>query len=456
MTFLIDLFDNLSRIEIGLIGFAVLFFLLAIRTPVATAMLVVGLFGGIILTNPRAAMSTLGAETFVIATNFNLVVIPLFVLMGNIAGVSGMSRDLYDAAYAWVGHWRGGLASSTIVGCAGFAALSGSSLASAVTMGRVSLPQMQRYKYSDSLATGSIAAGGTLGILIPPSTGFVIYAILTDESIAQLFIAGIIPGLLLTGLFVLAIMILTTINPSLGPRGEKASFPLRFRTLGRAFWIIGIILLTIGGIYGGWFSIVEASAVGAFLAFIVAISRRAMGRSNLVLVLTQTVRTTATSFFILIGAHVFIPFVALTGIPGEIVRMIAEMDASPLAVLAVILVFYVILGTFLEGLAILILTLPIVVPIIEQMGFSLVWWGVIMVIVLEMGLISPPVGVNVFVVKGIAPEVPMNDIFKGILPFWVAMAVAIAMLVAWPELAMYLPCQAFDLTIPGLHFCGGP
>ncbi len=434
----------MSETEIGVIGLLALFALLAIRMPVATSMIVVGFIGTWVLNGAPAALTTLSGETFAIATFFNLSVIPLFVLMGNLAGVSGMSRDLYDAAYAWVGHWRGGLASSTIVGCAGFAALSGSSLASAVTMGRVSLPQMRRFKYDDRLATGSIAAGGTLGILIPPSTGFVIYAILTEESIGRLFMAGILPGLMLTALFVLAIYMMTRLQPSLGPAGPAVSFGERMKALRRATPIVGIVVITIGGIYGGVFTPVEAAGVGAFLAFVVAFARRSLDLARIKQVLLQTMRTTATSFLILIGAHIFIPFMALSGIPRDLAAFLIGLNLGDLGILIVILAAYIVLGTFLEGFAILVLTLPIVFPLIVELGFSPIWFGVVMVIVLEMGLISPPVGVNVFVVKGIADDVPMRHIFIGILPFWLAMIVALAVLVAVPDIALLLPNTMFN------------
>ena len=434
----------MSETEIGIAGLIALFVLLAIRMPVATSMIIVGFIGTWVLNSAPAALTTLSGETFAIATFFNLSVIPLFVLMGNLAGVSGMSRDLYDAAYAWVGHWRGGLASSTIVGCAGFAALSGSSLASAVTMGRVALPQMRRFNYDDRLATGCVAAGGTLGILIPPSTGFVLYAILTEESIGRLFMAGVLPGLMLTALFVMAIYVMTRLKPSLGPAGPLHSLRERLLALRRASPIVGIIAVTIGGIYGGVFTPVEAVGVGAFLALAVALVRRSLDLERFKQVLLQTMRTTATSFLILIGAHIFIPFMALSGIPRDLAGFLIGLNLGDLGILVVILASYVVLGTFLEGFAILVLTLPIVFPLIVELGYSPIWFGVVMVIVLEMGLISPPVGVNVFVVKGIAEDVPMRKIFVGILPFWLAMIVALAILVAVPEIALFLPNTMFN------------
>ncbi len=433
----------MTGIEIGLLGFLALFVLLAIRVPVGTAMMAVGFFG-ILAINPRGALPVLAGEVFSISTVYSLTILPLFVLMGNLAGVSGMSRDLYDAAHGWFGHFRGGLASSTIVGCAGFSALSGSSLASAVTMGRVALPEMQRYRYDNALATGSIAAGGTLGILIPPSAGFVVYAILTEVSIGRLFMAGVLPGILLSGLFILAIWLMTVWKPHLAPAGADPS-PMadRVRALGQASWIIGIIVITIGGIYLGVFSAVEAAGIGAFLAFLVALLRRSLTWSSAREVLAHSLRSTATTFFILMGAFVFTPFVALSGIPFALTDMLEGLGADRYTVLIIILAVFIVLGTFLEGFAILVLALPLVQPIMEAYGFNMVWFGVLMVIVLEMGLISPPVGINVFVVKGVAPDVPMNTIFRGIWPFWFAMLLAIAILILIPDIALLLPNTMF-------------
>ena len=428
----------------GVVGIIALFVLLLLRMPVAMVMLVIGFVGTAALNGLPAAYSSLAGESFEIASFFELSVIPLFVLMGNLAGVSGMSRDLYNAAYSWMGHWRGGLASATIGGCAGFAAMSGSSIASAVTMGRVSLPEMKRFNYDDSLATGAVAAGGTLGILIPPSTGLVIYAFLTEQSIAKLFMAGILPGLLLASLFIVAIFVVTRLKPESGPAGHSNSWQEKFGALKNSGAIVFIVLATIGGIYGGVFTPVEAAAVGAFLSFLVAVKRKSLNRENLRFVLLQTIRTTATTFMILIAAHVFIPFMALSEVPQNLVSFLVGLDVGALGIIAIVLLTYIVLGTFLEGLAMLVLTLPIVFPLVTEVGFNPIWFGVIVVIVLEMGLISPPVGVNVFVVKGIAPDVPMGRIFRGIWPFWFAMAVCLAILVAFPDIAMFIPNSMFD------------
>jgi tripartite ATP-independent transporter DctM subunit len=429
----------MSATLIGIIGLLGLFTLLAIRTPVAIAMIIVGVIGTWVLNGWQASMSTLVDESFVIASTYELIVIPLFVLMGNLASISGMSADLYRAAYAWVGHWRGGLASATIVSCAGFAALSGSSVASAVTMGRVALPEMRRYNYDNRLATGCIAAGGTLGILIPPSTGFVIYAILTEESIGRLFLAGVLPGLLLTVLFMISIYIQTRINPALGPAGPRTDLAGRVKSLVDASAMIGIVVMVIGGIYGGVFTPTEAAGVGAFLAFLLTVLRRKINFDSMSTVLLQTVRTSALSFLILIGAHIFNPFLALTQIPEDLAKLLIDVELPRYAIMLILMAAYIVLGTFLEGFAMLVLTLPIVHPLILGLGYDPIWFGVVMVIVLEMGLISPPVGVNVFVVKGVAEDVPLRDIFAGIIPFWIAMAVCLVILLIFPEIALFLP-----------------
>ena len=428
---------------IALIGFLALFFLLFIRMPVGLAMMLVGTVG-IYLIRERAAIPKLAGEIFNEASNFPLTIIPLFVLMGNLAGVSGMSRDLYDAAHSWLGHLKGGLASATVVGCAGFSALSGSSLAAAITMGRVALPEMQRHKYHNGLATGSIAAGGTLGILIPPSAGFVIYAILTEESIGRLFLAGVLPGLMLTLLFIVAIWIVVTLNPGKAPQSASMEpWGDRLRTLLRAGWIIGIIVLTIGGIYTGIFSAVEAAGIGAALAFIVTIIRGALTWQNMVSVFNGTLKASGTLFLILFGAFVFKTFIGFTGLTLTLAEWVDAQNFSGLEIVIAFLIMFIVLGTFMEGFAILVLTIPLIQPIIEPLGVDMIWFGVLMVICLEMGLISPPVGVNVFVVKGIAQGVPLNTIFAGIWPFWFAMLASVIILIIFPDIALLLPNTMF-------------
>ena len=428
---------------LALLGFGALFILLFIRMPVGVAMLLVGTVG-IWMIREKAALPKLAGEIFAEASNYPLTIIPLFVLMGNLAGVSGMSRDLYDAAHSWLSHLKGGLASATVVGCAGFSALSGSSLAAALTMGRVSLPQMQRYNYHNGLATGSIAAGGTLGILIPPSAGFVIYAILTEESIGRLFMAGVLPGLLLTMMFILAVWIVVSLDPSKAPGGgTRNPLSVRMRALGRSGWIIGIIVLTIGGIYTGVFSAVEAAGIGALLALLVTIIRGKASWQNIREVTESTLKSSGTVFMILFGAFVFKTFVGFTAVTYDLSLWVEAQGFSGIQVVIAFLAIFIILGMFMDGFAILVLTVPFVQPIIEPLGINMIWFGVLMVIVLEMGLISPPVGLNVFVVKGIAPDVPMGVIFRGIWPFWFAMLAAVCCVLLLPELALLLPNTMF-------------
>ena len=446
----------ISMTLLGIFGLLALFILLALRMPVALSMLAVG-FVGTIIANAnkfmaigmasdqawargwKIAYSNLAGETFEAASNFNLLVIPMFVLMGNLAGVSGMSNDLFTAAYRWMGHLRGGLASATIAACAGFAALSGSSLASAVTMGRVALPEMKRYKYADSLSTGSVAAGGTLGFLIPPSGGMIIYAVLTEQSVGRLFMAGVIPGIILTLLFIGAIYLVVARNPEAGPPGERSSRADRRESLLRAAPILGVVLLTIGGMYTGFFTPVEASSVGAFLTFVVAAWRRSLTAQASSEVILQTMSATATVFLIIIGAFVFIPFMSMTELPAQLVSILTSLPIGDVGILFLIILAYIFLGMFLESIAMLVLTIPVVIPIAVGLNWDLIWFGIIVVIVLEMGMISPPVGINVFIVKSIAPDVPMGQIFRGIWPFWFAMVVMLVLLVFFPKIALFLP-----------------
>lgn len=450
---------------LGVLGLVALFALLALRFPVALAMILVGVVGTVVATANRflllgmssdqafarglkTAMSNLSGEAFEAASNYNLLVIPMFVLMGNLAGVSGMSADLFNAAYRWMGHMKGGLASATIAACAGFAALSGSSLAAAITMGRVALPEMKKFNYSDSLATGSVAAGGTLGFLIPPSGGMIIYAVLTEQSIGRLFMAGVIPGVVLTLLFIGAIYLTVLRRPEAGPPAERASWPDRRDALAAALPFVAVVGITIGGMYTGFFTPVEASSVGALLTLLVALYRRSLNITAIREVILQTLKASATVFLIIIGAFIFIPFMSLTELPGQLVSLLTSLSIGDYGILLIIILIYMFLGMFLEGIAMLVLTIPVVLPIIAALDFGfdpsmadmkMIWFGIIVVVVLEMGMISPPVGLNVFVVKSIAPGVPMGQIFRGIWPFWFAMALMLLLLAVFPQIATFLP-----------------
>lgn len=428
----------------GFIGLATLLVLLAIRIPVGFAMFLVGFVGICVLKGWNAAMSLLSSETFTLASSSELVVVPLFILMGNVATATGMSRQLYTAAYAMIGHIRGGLASATVVGCGGFAALSGSSVASALTMGKVSLSEMERFKYDPRLSTGVVAAGGTLGILIPPSTGFVIFAILTEQSIGRLFLAGVFPGLLLLTMFVLAVSLICWIKPELGPRGPRSSSAERLRALTGALPILLVIVVTIGGIYGGLFSPVEAAGVGAALVVIYGIVTRSLSFAAFWHCARSSVVTTATVMLILIGAHMINPFLALSHVPAFVGGTLVALDLPVLGILALMLLMYLILGCFLEGFAMLVLTLPIFFPVVLQLGIDPIWFGVLVVLTLEMGLISPPVGINVFIVKSVAPKVALGDIFRGVTPFWFAMLFTLIVLIAFPQISLFLPNTMFN------------
>lgn len=433
----------MSEVMIGIFGIAGMFALLALRVPVAMSMLAAGFFGTWALHGQRSAVAVLSSETFSAVSSYSLIVIPLFILMGNIASAAGFSRGLYELAYAWVGRFRGGLASASILGCAGFSAVSGSSVATAVTIGRVAIPEMNRYGYSNGLATGSVAAGGTLGFLIPPSTGFVLYSILTEQSLGRLFMAGILPGLLLTVLFIGAIAITTTLDPKAGPNGEVVPFRDRFERLIGAAPLISVIFISIGGIYAGVFTPVEAAGVGAFLVLTFALIGRKLDLKDLHSAFLDTVKTSTMLYVIVIGAGIFSPFLALTGIPQGLADVLSGIGLGPLGTLIVILLAYVVLGMFMDALSMLVITIPIVFPIILSLGYDPIWFGVIAVIVIEMGMITPPVGINVFVVKGIAPTVPMATIFRGVLPFWFAMLVALVLLIAFPQLALFIPESMF-------------
>lgn len=433
----------MSDLMIGLGGLAIMFALMVFRMPVGMAMLAAGYFGTVLISGARSANALLVTETFSAASNYSLTVIPLFILMGNIASVAGFSSRLYEAAFAWVGFLRGGLASASIIGCAAFAAVSGSSVATAVTIGKVALPEMKRFRYSDALATGAIAAGGTLGFLIPPSTGFVLYAILTEESIGQLFMAGILPGLLLTALFMAAVALVTLKDPEAGPRGEWVSISKRMRALMRALPLVTVIIVSIGGIYLGVFTPVEAAGIGAGLVILMAIGMRKLDWSMLKQAVSDTVGTTAMLYLIVIGASVLNPFLALTHVPAMLGEAMTSAGLGPYGVLLLIIIAYLVLGMFMDGLAMLVVTIPIFFPIITGLGFDPIWFGVVAVIVIEMGMITPPVGLNVFVVKSVAQDVPMATIFRGVIPFWIAMAVCLLAVIVFPQIALTIPSAMF-------------
>jgi len=423
----------------ALLGFAVMLALAFARVPIALAMAITGFGGLAILKGINPAMSSVAATLWESGFQITLSVIPLFILMGNFVTKAGMARELYRAAHTFVGHFRGGLAMSTILACAGFGAICGSSIATAATMTKVAYPSMKEVGYSDELATGSIAAGGTLGILIPPSTIMVIYGIMTETNIGKLFAAGVLPGLLAVTLLCLAVQFITWRNPAAGPRDKRATWGERLRAIGDIWGVVVLFAVVMGGIYGGIFTATEGAGIGAFGAFIFALARRALTWKVLYAVLTESARTTSMLFMILIGALIFANFINFTSMPNDLKDFVAQYQISPMMVMVGICIIYVLLGTAMEELSMILLTVPVFFPLVVSMGFDPVWFGIIIVVVVEIGLISPPVGMNMFVVRSLLPQVSTATIFRGVTPFAIADVVRLGILVAFPAISLYLP-----------------
>jgi tripartite ATP-independent transporter DctM subunit len=428
----------MNPVIVGLLGIVILLLLLFFEVHIGVAMGLVGLVGFMYLTSPEQGFSLLGMLAYSNMASYDLTVLPLFIAMGMLASSSGMAQELYDAAYKWVGSLRGGLAIATVATCAGFSAVSGTSVGTAATISPIALPQMKKYGYDDSLATGSVAAGGTLGILIPPSTLLIFYGILTETSVGALFIAGIVPGVLLSLLFVLVIYIVTKRNANLGPSGPKTTLEEKLGVLKNTWPTLTLFLVVIGGLYAGVFTATEAGGAGAFAALIIGIVRRRLGWRSLRSALLETMRTTAMIVFMLIGAFIFNVFLAISRLPVEISSILSELDVNRYVILLGIVGIYVICGCIMDMFAMLILTVPIFFPLMVTLGFDPVWFGVTVVIMMEQALITPPVGLNVFVIKGMAKDVPISKIFAGIIPFWLAMLVCVILLAVFPQIALFL------------------
>lgn len=429
----------MTPVTVGVFGLIVMAVLIMIRVPIGCAMGLVGLAGFSILSSPDAAFSMLGMVVYQTVSSYALTVIPLFFLMGQLAGQSGMGVELYRAVHRWTGFLPGGLAMATIGACAGFSAISGSSLATAATIGAVALPEMKRFRYDDALATGCVAAGGTLGILIPPSTVMVVYAILTGQPVGTLFIAGIIPGVTLTGLFLLTIFLWSRKRHSISHQSSRFSFAEKWASLRDTGSVFLTFALVVGGLYGGWFTPTEAAAAGALIVLVIIFTKRRLTWKLLAGSLTETALTTAMIFAILIGANIFGYFMTLSDLPPTLTAWVTDTGMNRYATLGIICLVYVVLGCILEGFAIMFLTLPIVFPMVTAMGFDPIWFGVLMILLIEMGLITPPVGINVFVISGIAKDVPMATIFRGIVPFFIAILICVVLLFLFPQLALFLP-----------------
>ena len=421
-------------------GLVIMLLLVFWGMPIGFSMLIAGLMGTAYFLGVAVALTQAVITFYGLISNYTMSVLPFFILMGGFAAVSGMSGDLYRFAEKWLRGMPGGLALATILGCAGFASICGSSAATAATMGQVALPEMRRYKYDDALSTGCVAAGGTLGFLIPPSAAFIIYAIITEQSPGWLLIAGFLPGLLLTLAFMVIIIIKVKLNPAIAPSSrETVTWGDKFKSL-RTVWVVALIfLLVVCGMYFGVFTPTEAGAVGAFGLFISAIIRRKLSLRILFKTVMETINTTCMIFIILFGAYVFNDFIALSGVPGLLIGAVSELTISPYLVLLLILVVFLILGCFIESIPMMILLVPFVLPIIVDLGFSPLWFGVICILLVEAALITPPIGMNVFILSGVAKDVPTNEIFRGSFPFLAAIVFVILLLIPFPQIATFLP-----------------
>jgi C4-dicarboxylate transporter DctM subunit len=435
----------MGGIETGIAGIILMLVLLAARMPVGIAMATAGLLGVTVIYGGNIApvIGVMAIAPFSTGNSFVFTAIPMFILMGSIAYRADISAEMFDTARKWIGHWPGGLASATIGACAVFAAASGSSVATAAAMGTITVPEMRNHGVSSGLASGVVAAGGTLGILIPPSLAMLIYAMVTDQSMGRLLIAGIVPGVLLVAMFLLTVFIWSKVRPGDAPRGEVFAWGERIRSL-RGILGIGLLsILVMGGIYGGFVTPTEAAAVGAFGSFVIAAAKGKLTWRTIVDSLDDTVRTTCMVFLIIIGAHIFNVLLATSQLPTALSAWLNSLPLPAHGILLLILVMYVILGCVLDVLAMIVLTVPIVFPTLMALDFDPIWFGVIIVLVMEMALITPPVGMNVYVIKGIAPDIPLGKIFRGVAPFLLAQVAVIALLILFPGIATWLPNAMF-------------
>jgi len=424
---------------VGLIGIAFLFILMFLRMPVGFVMAAVGFVGFGYTVSFDASMSMVAKDLFSVFGSYSLTVIPLFVFMGQLAYHSGISSRLFNAAYKFIGHWPGGLAVATVGACAAFAAICGSTNATAATMGAATLPEMKRYNYKPELATGVVAAGGSLGILIPPSVIFMVYGISTEQSIGSLFMAGLVPGLLLTILFVLTIIIWAHLRPELGPKGPRFSLREKWQSLSGLIETLILFIAIMGGLFLGIFTPTEAGAIGACGTLILALAGRNLTMQGFLAAIFETTRISCMILVIVAGATIFGHFLAVTRIPYDIAQVVSEIDLPRWGIMLIIIAVYLIGGCIIDSLALIMLTIPIFYPVILLLGYDPIWFGVIMVLVTQIGVITPPVGINVYVVSGVARDVPLDLIFKGALPFLAALIVATLLLIPFPQIALFLP-----------------
>jgi tripartite ATP-independent transporter DctM subunit len=423
----------------ALLGFGAVFVLALLRMPLAFAMGFVGYCGLGLMRGWGPTAASAAQVVYDTGFAYTLSVVPLFILMGNFVAKAGLAHELFRAAYAFIGHVRGGLAHATVLACAGFGAICGSSIATAATMSKVAYPSMKRLGYSDYLSTGVIAAGGTLGIMIPPSTILVIYGIVTETNIGKLFAAGIVPGLLTASLLMAGVAWITWRDPSAGPAGERSTWPERWRAVRGIWGVLVLVVLVLGGIYGGVFTATEGAGIGASGAFFFALTRGALPPKVLLQVLVESARTTAMLFTILIAAMMFSNFINYTSMPGDLRDWILHLGLSPVMVVGAMMLIYVLLGTIMEELSMVLLTIPVFFPIVTQLGFDPVWFGVMIVFVVQIGLISPPVGMNLFVLNALLDNVSLKQIFRGVWLFVLMLVLAMVLVLELPAIALWLP-----------------
>ncbi len=430
----------MDPVIVGVIGTVLVFLLLFLGMPIAFALMLVGFAGISYLASIEAALPIAARTVYEVSAYYPYTVIPLFIVMGGFAGSSGMTKDLYSAFDKWFRKLPGGLGIATIGACAGFAAVSGSSVATAATMGTVALPEMKRFNYHPRLATGTVAAGGTLGFLIPPSIGFIVYGMLTEQSIGKLLVAGMIPGLILAVAYMAIVVVWVKLNPSVAPVSPEAvSWREKFSALLGVWEPLAIFLVVMGGIYGGLFTPTEAGAMGATVLFLVAIIKRKLNRQNLVGALLEAVRISVMVLFLVAGANVFSYFLALSTIPMKVAGWAAALEVSPYLIHTIIIVIYLFLGCFLDAISMMVLTMPVIYPVILALGFNPIWFGVIAVLMMEAGLITPPMGLNIFTVAGVAKDVPIETIFRGVAPFLLSIFAIVILITIFPQLALFLP-----------------
>ena len=424
---------------LSLIGFSILLCLAFLGLPLGFSMMFVGFVGLVVVRGLDPALESVSQQILSLALNANFVTLPLFILMGVFVFRAALAEDIYEAAQAWLGNKRGGVAMATVAACGGFASISGSSVATAATMAKVSIPPMRKYRYNEGFAAGTVAAGGTMGILIPPSAALIVYGILTEESIGDLFVAGIIPGILTVFLYIAVIWLVAKFKPEMAPRVDRATWRIRWITLSKVWAVVALFFLIIGGISFGIFTPTEGGGIGAFGALSFAVARKKISWRTFFYSLAEAAETSAMIFTIAFGALILNNFVNIAEMPNAIIDFIKTLAISPMSVILVILLIYILLGTIIEGLAMIFLTVPIFVPLVDAMGFDLIWFGIVMVMVVEISLITPPIGLNVFVIKSIMPSVPLASIFRGIAPFFAVDILRLALVVFIPSIALWLP-----------------